>query len=83
MFTSLFSMLKCGILSVIERVQQVVKRRLRPHSHSLVIGAASVSVCSKGDLMLENALLRQPLSVVGWQVKRPQFRSLDRLAPSG
>ncbi len=46
----------------------MVKHGLKPHKHSLVIGV----------VVLENTLLRQPLSVVERQIKRPCFTAQDR-----
>ncbi len=79
MFTTLFSMLKQAVFSVMAKVQQAVKHGLKPHTTSLVIGVVSDGVRSKGDLMLENALLRQQLSVVDRQIKRPRFTARDRV----
>ena len=54
----------------------------RPVSNSIsagaVVGAVLDLCCSKQELLLENALLRQQLIVLRRQVKRPQLNKTDR-----
>jgi transposase InsO family protein len=61
---------------------QAAKRRLRqwtmPHSHALVLNAAMDLTRSKSELVLENAFLRQQLTVLKCQMKRPALTWRDR-----
>jgi putative transposase len=62
---------------------QAAKRRLRqwtkPLSHALVLNAAMDLTRSKSELVLENAFLRQQLTVLKRQVKRPALTWRDRI----
>jgi transposase InsO family protein len=49
-----------------------------PDAHGMVGGAVADATRSKSELMLENALLRQQLIVLGRQVKRPQLSWRER-----
>ena len=49
-----------------------------PSTKSVLVGAVGDAMRSKADLLLENALLRQQLIVIGRQVKRPKLTWRDR-----
>jgi len=62
---------------------QAVNRRLRqwtrPDNHTLFLNVAADLTCSKSELVLENAFLRQQLIVLQRQVKRPALTPRDRV----
>jgi putative transposase len=64
---------------VISRIESHIKDRTKPATVELVTGLVLDLTRSKADLLAENALLRQQLTVVKRQVKRPQFSDADRL----
>jgi putative transposase len=70
------------ILRRLGSIQQAIKRSLRqltkPDNHSLVLNAALDMTRSKQELILENALLRQQLSVLQRQIRRPKLSWRDR-----
>ena len=78
MFFAQWSALKQRAVAIWHRFQEEVKRWTKPVSQTVVVGAITDLVRSKTDLMLENALLRQQLTVLARQVKRPAFNSTDR-----
>lgn len=55
-----------------------VARWTRPAPLALAIGAAADATWSRSDLLLENALLRHQLAVLGRTAKRPRPTALDR-----
>lgn len=61
---------------------QAIKQRLRqwtkPDNHTLILNAALDLTCSKPELVLENALLRQQLIVLKRQTKHPKLAWRDR-----
>jgi putative transposase len=61
---------------------QAIKRSLRqltkPDNYSLALNAAFDMTRSKSQLVLENALLRQQLSVLQQQIRRPKLSWRDR-----
>ena len=77
-------------LSVSYAIQRVIRASCRvlqprfiawtkPPRQSLVRGLASDRVSGKGELVAENALVRQQLIVLQRQGKRPSLTRLDRL----
>ena len=70
------------ILRRLGSIRQVIKRSLRhltkPDNHSLALNAALDMARSKSELVLENALPRQQLSVLQRQVQRPKLSWRDR-----
>lgn len=78
MFFAQWSALKQRALAIWQRVQEEVKRWTKPVTQTVVVGAMTDLMRSKTDLVLENALLRQQLSVLARQVKRPTFKAADR-----
>ncbi len=55
----------------------------KPDTQTLLIGAVTDVTCSRRDLIIENALLRQQLLVLQRQVKRPKLRGRDRAMTVG
>ena len=61
-----------------QAVKQVLRQSIKPDNHSLSLNAALDMTRSKPELALENALLRQQLSVLQRQVSRPTLSWRDR-----
>ena len=59
--------------------QERVLRWIKPRTTSLVLGALADLGRGKGELIAENALLRQQLIVLRRQVKRPVYCKTDRV----
>ena len=53
-------------------------RWTQPHTVALAVGLATDLTRSRGDLLLENALLRQQVLILNRSVKRPMLTPLDR-----
>jgi len=64
----------------LKRLHRQLRDWTRPHRGSPVVGAIGDLRRSKTELVLENALLRKPLSILGRQVRRPRIKGRDRLA---
>ena len=60
------------------RLQRIIKHFTKPATISLITGALSDLTRNKGDLVVENALLRQQLIILNRQVKRPLLTNRDR-----
>jgi hypothetical protein len=58
--------------------QQHIEFWAKPATLSLISGVLSDLTCSRSDLIVENALFRQPLIVLNRQVKRPLLTRRDR-----
>jgi hypothetical protein len=58
--------------------EQVFRTLLRPNPLALVRGALADFAYTKAELIFENALLRQQLTILHRQVKRPQLNRRDR-----
>src|SRR5258708_6807240 len=78
MFFSLWSALKQRVLVALRRVQEQVRVWTKPVTQTVGGGVANDLLRSKAELVLENALLRQQLTVLDRQVKRPTFSWKDR-----
>jgi transposase InsO family protein len=63
---------------ILQWLQERVKHWTKPATSVLIIGILSDTTRSRGDLIAENALLRQQLIVLNRQVKRPQLTNHDR-----
>jgi putative transposase len=70
---------------IVQRVVRGVSGRLaqwaEPGKETLVGGVVGGMTASKGELVAENALLRQQVIVLQRQVKRPRLKGRDRLLP--
>ena len=73
-----FSLTRQGIGSLWQAVKQALRQSTKPDNHSLVWNAALDMTRSKSELVLENALLRQQLSVLQRQIQRPELSWRDR-----
>ena len=59
--------------SVCQAVKQRLRRWTKPDNQSIAVNAVLDLTRSKSELVLENALLRQPLIVLQRHVKRPDL----------
>ncbi len=65
--------------SLWQAIKQALRQLTKPaDNHSLALNAALDMTRSKQELVLENALLRQQLSVLQQQIRRPKLSWLDR-----
>src|SRR5918912_344305 len=62
----------------VDALRARVSRRTRPGPVALAAGLAADLTRSRGDLLLENALLRQQVLVLHRAARRPRFTPLDR-----
>ena len=62
----------------VDAIRTRVGQRTTPRPVALAVGLAADLTRSRGDLLLENALLRQQLLVLRRTVKRPALTPLDR-----
>ena len=58
--------------------EKLIKHWAKPAPPSPIIGLFSDLTRSRINLVVENALFRQQLIVLNYQVKRPQFTNHDR-----
>ncbi len=65
------SFVKCGLTAIGSGIIRWLREWTRPDNHGLVGGTVADATRSKSELMLENALLRQPLIMLERQGKRP------------
>lgn len=61
----------------LQQVQDRITTWTKPAGETVVISVVSDLMRSKAELVLGNALLRQQLTVLGRQVKRPRFTGTD------
>src|SRR4051812_6901604 len=78
MFFSLWSALKQRGLAILQWVREQVRAWTKPVVQRAGVGVAKDLLQSRAELILENALLRQQLTVLDRQVKRPAFSWKDR-----
>lgn len=79
MFFRLGSVVKQRGLALLQRLKNRIKAWTKPVGQTVVGGAVSDLKRSKAELIMENVLLRQQLTVLDRHVKRPRFTRLDRL----
>src|SRR5919199_2781337 len=72
--TRLRQRVQCGV----DAIRTRVSRRTRPGPVALAAGLAADLTRSRGDLLLENALLRQQVLILHRAARRPRFTPLDR-----
>jgi hypothetical protein len=75
----LLNQLKTIAKRVVANLQDRLGRWMQPLKETLVGGAVNDAAKGKGELIAENALLRQQLIVVKRQIKRSQLKGRDRL----
>ena len=63
---------------VVDAARVRIARLTRPAPIAVAVGAAADATRSRADLLLENALLRHQLVVLGRAVKRPRLNATDR-----
>jgi putative transposase len=63
---------------LVNQVGQLIKQWTRPLASRLLLGSLADVTRSRVDLVAENALLRQQLTILRRQVKRPQLTQPDR-----
>jgi putative transposase len=66
------------LTTLAHRLLQTLRQWTKPNRTSLTGGAVTDLTRSKSDLIIENALLRQQMIVLGRQVKRPHLTWRDR-----
>ncbi len=60
-------------------IKQLVKQHTRPTTTVIAIGSLADMKRSRWDLIIENAILRQQITVLKRQVMRPQLTQGDRV----
>src|SRR5215469_16116759 len=74
-----FPSIKQHISFCFHTLQEQVLRWIKPPTTSLVVGTLADLTRGKAELLAENALLRQQLIILRWQIKRPVYKKTDRL----
>jgi hypothetical protein len=77
-FKRLAQQIKSCVVRVVREIEQRFKQWTKPNNESLVAGTLADVTRSKGELIAENALLRQQVIIVQPQTKRPQLTQRDR-----
>ena len=75
----MFSSIRQRVSFCFQALQDHVLRWIKPLTISFVPGTLVDLTRGKSELLAENALLRQQLIILRWQVKRPTYRKTDRL----
>ena len=75
---NLFSLTLQSAVSIWWAIKQTLRQWTKPDNHALAFNAALDITRSKPALVLENALLRQQLSVLQRQVQHPKLSWRDR-----
>src|SRR5258708_31034382 len=78
MLSQLFAYVGRVVYSGLKLLEQTVKTWTKPNTATVVISALADMTRTKGELIAENALLRQQLTVLQRYVKRPKFTASDR-----
>jgi putative transposase len=76
---SLFSLILRSIGSLWQAIKRPLRQWTKPDNHSLALNAALDMTRSKSELVLENALLCQRLTVLQRQVRHPKLSWRDRV----
>ena len=76
MFSTLLLRVRAGVARLVAGAKRLVREALRPLP--LVAGALKDLTRSRGELLAENAMLRQQLIVASRKVKRPVFKAHER-----
>lgn len=77
-FKRLAQQIKSWVLHVVQKIEQRFKQWTKPNHGSLVAGTLADVTRSKGELIAENALLRQQVIILQRQTKRPSLTQRDR-----
>jgi putative transposase len=78
MLTRCLAWLRQRVQHGVDAIRTPASRWTKPCSLALATGLATDLTRSRGELLLENALLRHQVLVLRRTVKRPTFTSLDR-----
>jgi putative transposase len=73
------SSIKQCVSFCLHALQKHVSRWIKPPTTSFVLGTFADLTRGKAELLAENALLRQQLTILHRQVKRPTYKKTDRL----
>ncbi len=76
---TLFHLVSQLFVRLVSFLEQASLHLTQPSRHSIVLSTAADLTRNKADLIAENALLRQQLSVLHRQVHKPSFSHSDRL----
>ena len=77
-FKRLAQQIKSYVVRVVRNIEQRFKQWTKPNHESLVVGTLADMTRGKGELIAENALLRQQVIILQRQTKRPQVTQHDR-----
>jgi len=66
------------VVRVVRSIEARFKRWTKPSGESLVVGTLADVTRGKGELIAENALLRQQVIILQRQTKRPRLTQRDR-----
>jgi putative transposase len=77
-FKRLAQQIKSCVVRVVRNIEQRFKQWTKPSNESLVAGTLADVTRGKGELIAENALLRQQVIILQRQTKRPQLTPRDR-----
>jgi transposase InsO family protein len=77
-FKRLAQQIRSCVANIIRKVEERFKQWTKPGTEALVEGTLADVTRKKGELIAENALLRQQVIILQRQVKRPQLTPRDR-----
>jgi hypothetical protein len=77
-FKRLAQQMRSCVANIIRKVEERFKQWTKPGTEALVEGTLADVTRRKGELIAENALLRQQVIILQRQVKRPQLTPRDR-----
>lgn len=77
-FKRLAQQIKSCVVRVVRNIEQRFKQWTKPNNESLVVGTLADVTRGKGEVIAENALLRQQVIILQRQTKRPQLTQRDR-----
>jgi putative transposase len=77
-FKRLAQQIKSCVVRVVRNIEQRFKQWTKPNHESLVVGTLADMTRGKGELIAENALLREQVIILQRQTKRPQVTQHDR-----
>ena len=77
-FKRLAQQIKSCVVRVVRKIEQRFQQWTKPNHESLVVGTLADVTRGKGELIAENALLRQQVIILQRQTKRPPLTQRDR-----
>ncbi len=72
-FKRLAQQIKSCVVRVVRSIEERFKQWTKPSGESLVVGTLADVTRGKGELIAENALLRQQVIILRRQTKRPRL----------